>query len=537
MERRAASPEGAVATESSQVLPKWTPAAGLSLTHDAALLRSGELDMLSRTRGDVLFAFGMFDWIELSANLPLVLQQKIATGGTSSTSAGIGDVRAGLKGTLLRLPRRGIGLGLMFDVTAPTGRASDHLGLGGPSYAPQLLVEIRGARAIRAAFNVGYLVRPDVRMLGRIAGDEVTMRGSVRLPLSWRHTVAFVAELDGRIALVRGAQNGFLGRIGFRGDTKSGVVIGAYAHGAPPIAFGPGQVGGTLSFAWAPPSRTGTERAFAGSKRPHAAAIALRHDGLVARADPKPAPTDPRDPDGDKVFASGDQCPSAAEDRDDFEDADGCPELDDDRDGIADAFDLCPRAPELVNGALDFDGCPDRRGKGDSVETLAALELSELAPKIAFTPGTDELTAASLASLARWVELARMNPWIERLELAVYVHPSGDPQADRAHAEARASAITTATRTAGIEDWRVRVRELGAVPAEVPERVRVAVVGVHGGLRPLAPEPAALQRWIAEASAPKPVEPAKPVEAAKPAAVPAGVDYAAQGPDAPAPKK
>lgn len=519
IERRTASPEGAVSTESSQVLPKWTPAAGLSITQDAALVRTGDPQLLSRTRGDVLFAFGMFDWIELSANLPLVLQQRVVTGGNVVGSAGLGDVRAGLKGTLLRLPRRGIGLGLMFDVTAPTGRASDHHGYGAPSYAPQLLLEVRGARAIRAAFNVGYLVRNDVRALGRIAGDEVTARASVRVPMSWRYDVALVGEIDSRIALVRGADHGFLARLGLRGQTRAGVVIGAYVHGGPPIGFGPGQLGGTLAFAWAPPSRTGTERAFDGSKRPHAAAIALRHDALARRDEPEPTETkkDPRDPDGDRVFASSDRCPHAAEDHDEFEDGDGCPELDDDRDGIADAFDLCPRAPELVNGALDLDGCPDRFAKGGAIETLERLDLAAIAPRIAFEKDSDVLTAKSRASIEAWVELARMNPWIERLELAVYVHPGDDA---RARAEARASAVVAAARAAGLEEWRLHVREVGAVPAEVNERVRVAVVGGSGSaLRPLAPEPAALQRWIASN---KPVDP--------PASVPADVGYAAQGP-------
>jgi hypothetical protein len=454
--------------------------------------------LLSRTRGDVLFAFGMFDWIELSANLPLVMHQKIAAGGSATGSAGLGDVRAGLKGTLLRLPRRGIGLGLMFDVTAPTGRASDHHGMGAPSYAPQLLLEVRGARAIRAAFNIGYLVRNDVRWRGVIAGDEVTARASVRVPLSWRHTVALVGELDGRIALVRGAQSGLLARLGLRGQTKSGVVIGAYVHGGPPIGFGTGQLGGTLAFAWAPPSRTGNEHAFDGSKRPYAAAYALRHDALVRKDEPAPAKIDPRDPDGDRVFASSDRCPHAAEDRDEVEDSDGCPDIDDDRDGIADAYDLCPGAPELVNGALDLDGCPDRRGKGGAIETLTAIDLHAIAPKIAFDD-RDVLTAESVASIEAWVELARLNPWIERLEVAVYVHPGSDA---RVHAEARANAVLAAVKSAGLEEWRVVVRELGAVPAEVDERVRVAVVGGRGALRPLAP--------------------AKPV--------PADVHYAAQGP-------
>jgi hypothetical protein len=518
--RVAASPEGAIATESSQVLPKWTPAAALSLSHEAGLDRPGAADMRARTGADLAIAFGMFDWIEISGQLPLVLRQRVADGASQMSTGGLGDVRAGLKGTILRLPRRGIGLGLMFDVTAPTGSATRHLGLGAPSYAPQLLFEVRGARAIRAAFALGYLARRDVTWQGRTAGDAITARTGVRVPLSPTRAIALVGELDGRIALVRGAQHALVGRFGLRGQTRAGIVIGAYATAATPTAFGTGEVGGLFSFAWSPPGRAGTERAFDGSERPRATALALRYDAVARRTPAPSGPTDPRDPDGDRVVA-GDACPSAAEDRDGFEDGDGCPELDDDHDAIADAFDLCPRAPEVVNGALDVDGCPDRRDAKGTVETLTAVDWSAITPRLVFAPGTNTLSAESVASLDAWIELARLNPWITRLEVGVYIHvgaatDAGAGARDRARAQARADEILGRVRAAGLEPWRVEIRELGAVPADVDERTRVAVIGASSSSAALSPDPAALRRWIASEQA---------------TAAP-DVDYAAQGPDA-----
>lgn len=513
--RRTASPEGAIATESSQVLPKWTPAASLSLSHEAGLDRpSSRADLRSRTGADLAVAFGMFDWIEISAQLPLVLRQRIATPDGDIASSGLGDVRAGLKGTLLRLPRRGIGLGLMFDVTAPSGSGSRMLGLGAPSYAPQLLFEVRGARAIRAAIALGYVVRNDHTLFGHTVGDEVTARAAVRLPLSPVRSIAVVGELDSRIGLVRGARHGVLGRLGLRGQTRAGIVIGAYATAGAPLAFGTGEVGGIFSIGWAPPGRTGTERAFVGSETPRASAVATRHDALARRALPATKPTDPRDPDGDGVLASADACPGAAEDRDGFADGDGCPELDDDRDAIADAFDLCPRAPEIVNGGLDIDGCPDRRAKDGTFVTMSQVDWATLTPKLAFADGTDALTPESLVALDGWIELARLNPWITRLELGVYVHPSKDPAADRLRAQARADAIVARVRTAGLDPWRIEVRELGAVPADVAERTRVAIVGATSEHTALAPEPSAMRRWIASET--RTTTPT--------------IDYAAQGP-------
>lgn len=518
--RVSASPEGAIATESSQVLPKWTPAASLTLSHEAGLDRPGAADLRARTGADLAIAFGMFDWIELSGQLPLVLRQRVASGDGRTANGGLGDVRAGLKGTILRLPRRGVGLGLMFDVTAPTGSATRHLGLGAPSYAPQVLFEVRGARAIRAAFAVGYLARRDVTWQGRTAGDAITARSGVRVPLSPTRAIALVGELDGRIALVRGAEHALVGRFGLRGQTRAGIVIGAYATAATPTAFGTGEVGGVFSFAWSPPGRAGTERAFDGSERPRATALALRHDALARRTPAPSGPADPRDPDGDRVVAN-DACPSAAEDRDGFEDGDGCPELDDDHDAIADAFDLCPRAPEVVNGALDVDGCPDRRDASGAVETLTAVDWSAITPTLVFAPGTNTLSAESIASLDAWIELARLNPWITRLEIGVYIHVGTSTDADatlrdRGRAQARADEIVGRVRAAGLEPWRVEIRELGAVPAAVDERTRVAVIGATSSSAALSPDPAALRRWIASEQASAPAE----------------IDYAAQGPAA-----
>lgn len=68
---------------------------------------------------------------------------------------------------------------------------------------------------------------------------------------------------------------------------------------------------------------------------------------------------DTHDLDGDDLHDADDRCPCAAEDDDDFEDTDGCPDLDDDRDTIPDACDLCPNEVEVWNGQDDGDGCRD----------------------------------------------------------------------------------------------------------------------------------------------------------------------------------
>jgi outer membrane protein OmpA-like peptidoglycan-associated protein len=75
-----------------------------------------------------------------------------------------------------------------------------------------------------------------------------------------------------------------------------------------------------------------------------------------------------RDNDGDTIQDKDDKCPNQAEDPDGFQDTDGCPDPDNDADGVDDAHDQCPDKKETKNGFKDDDGCPDEPDKdGDGV--------------------------------------------------------------------------------------------------------------------------------------------------------------------------
>ncbi|MFT3772001.1 MAG: OmpA family protein [Minicystis sp.] len=65
------------------------------------------------------------------------------------------------------------------------------------------------------------------------------------------------------------------------------------------------------------------------------------------------------DQDGDGIPDTDDKCPTIPEDKDGFEDSDGCPDPDNDGDKIPDEKDKCPNQPETINGFQDADGCPD----------------------------------------------------------------------------------------------------------------------------------------------------------------------------------
>lgn len=71
------------------------------------------------------------------------------------------------------------------------------------------------------------------------------------------------------------------------------------------------------------------------------------------------------DNDGDGVLDVDDDCAADPEDRDAFQDDDGCPERDNDADGLPDVADRCPDNPEDVDGFEDDDGCGDDDNDGD----------------------------------------------------------------------------------------------------------------------------------------------------------------------------
>lgn len=75
----------------------------------------------------------------------------------------------------------------------------------------------------------------------------------------------------------------------------------------------------------------------------------------------------PKDRDGDGILDRDDECPDEPEDKDGFQDQDGCPDLDNDRDGIADVDDSCPDEPEDKDGFQDQDGCPDPDNDADGL--------------------------------------------------------------------------------------------------------------------------------------------------------------------------
>jgi opacity protein-like surface antigen len=144
-----------------------------------------------------------------------------------------------------------------------------------------------------------------------------------------------------------------------------------------------GQPAGCLYY-----KKTDWDNAFfagVGAKIPLTYRLALRADGRYLLADGRPGTSKyannfeaqvgltyslggrPEDADNDGIPDDKDKCPTQAEDKDGFQDEDGCPELDNDGDGIPDVQDKCPNEAEDYDKFQDDDGCPDPDNDGDGI--------------------------------------------------------------------------------------------------------------------------------------------------------------------------
>jgi outer membrane protein OmpA-like peptidoglycan-associated protein len=185
----------------------------------------------------------------------------------------------------------------------------------------------------------------------------------------------------------------------------------------------------------------------------------------VATADPaaqsaKTAAKSPTaDSDGDGIPDNKDQCPADPEDRDGFQDEDGCPDPDNDKDGILDAKDQCPNEPETYNGLNDDDGCPD---KGGVIIVDAPVGILEV---IIFDANSDAVPAAANPILDALAKTFKANP---QLGTIVVKGHSLSTEKDAAKlAGRRATQVLDALAKRGVDKANLTTR---AMPPEAPPK-------------------------------------------------------------------
>ncbi len=326
----------------------WNFAAWASYGPRPAVLRDG-LGGTQRLVGgqltsDLVANVGLGTRFAAGLALPLVLAQtgdaaaSRAIGSHGLPSSAVGDVALALKLTLVRHAELGgFGLAALSRVTAPTGDTASYAGEGAPTAEVRLLAEY-DLIAVTARASAGMLARTEPReVAGRGFGDE----------LPWAVGLSLRPQ-----ALGLDDRGRFTGTLESHGAVRLPTSVGDAT------ATSPAWVGGSVRFAPRDVSLlVGAEATLthALGSPPWRATLAV---GWAPHA---------HDQDGDGVEDDVDQCPPIPEDRDGFEDGDGCPDIDDDDDGVPDEFDRCPGAKEDLDDFEDDDGCPDLDDDRDGI--------------------------------------------------------------------------------------------------------------------------------------------------------------------------
>ncbi|MDB4932660.1 MAG: Flagellar motor rotation protein MotB [Myxococcaceae bacterium] len=157
------------------------------------------------------------------------------------------------------------------------------------------------------------------------------------------------------------------------------------------------------------------------------------------------------DTDGDGIRDPDDRCVSEAEDRDQYLDEDGCPDPDNDSDGIPDTADRCPLQAEVINQFEDADGCPDE-APAAAVVTAEAITINQL---VYFDTNRATIQARSNAILDLVVAALREHAEITRIRIEGNADDTGDARHNQTLSRDRARAVMRYLQTHGIAARRM----------------------------------------------------------------------------------
>ncbi len=281
---------------------------------------------------DVLASFIPVSFVQIGLRAPVVYVSgdgiDVTTGGPATgglKAFGVGDATLEGKFRFYGDPQKGaLVLGGAIDVSAPLGTLTaqnSYIGNGLPISAGGRLIVDGRLGSLSYALNLRGQYRP----AGRLGTTTIG-------PFEFRYGAAVGYQVS---PIFKVFAEGFGGtKFSTLNGTNSLEVDGG-AQITPlnlPIAFTIGGGGGVLQGVGVPLFR------------------AIGGVMFVSEVG---------DEDGDGINDKNDKCPTIAEDKDGFQDDDGCLDDDNDQDNVLDAKDKCPDKQETINGLDDADGCPD----------------------------------------------------------------------------------------------------------------------------------------------------------------------------------
>jgi OmpA-OmpF porin, OOP family len=424
------------------IVPKhlgWGLGAFVSYGHRPVVVRDRVGDQVVATplknafAVDAVGSLGLFDFLELGVHVPIRPiwsgDDIVASGQPLRARGGLGDVRF--------VPKVGIvdtgsdsfhfSLGAMLPVTFPTGSGQAMRGSEGVGFEPRLLLGIGGTRW-DLIFSGGYLARTNGA--NNLAGkNEVTFGSAFTLGLARGSTpVDLQIEVYGAHLPDTKTQGGKTPV-----ESLAGVIVwptdelSLYFGGGPGLVSGLGSPDFRLAF--------GVRYAVNVPGR----------DRFLERA---------RDRDGDGIDNEHDRCADEAEDKDDFQDADGCPEADNDKDGILDDNDECPEQAEEVGG--DGDGCPD---KGRIVIEDGKVVVIG---KVQFETGSSTIAKKSEPLVDDMAKTLKEHPEMKKVRIEGHTDDTGPAEVNDRLSKQRAESVKQALIKRGIAANRLETEGYGS---------------------------------------------------------------------------
>lgn len=330
----------------------------------------------NRLMSDLQLAMGFSRYFSMSVDIPVILWQEgldpasadNPNRDTALIATGISDIRLRPKVALLSLDDLPIGLAVVAELGLPTGNGGSFLGEEGLSGGPMGVIEFADGSVrdreyrFRVALNAGYRARNQARFRDVVIESEFFYRAALAIRPHW--AIEAGVELNGALAGSRLAHQPLEVLPWVRALPNDLVVVSA------------GMGFGILPGLGSPDIRAFVGVSIAPDFDP--AVLDFDKDGISNKEDQCIREAEDLDDfqdidgcpewdnDKDDIWDADDMCPNEAEDLDGWQDDDGCPELDNDKDGILDLADRCPDEPETVNGFRDDDGCPDERPPDDT---------------------------------------------------------------------------------------------------------------------------------------------------------------------------
>jgi hypothetical protein len=309
---------------------------------------------------DYAFGLGLGDRVALGLLLPSVLYQRGSdvvdevNGAAPLPTSALGDVALSAKAVLLPAgDLGGFAVAALARVTLPTGDPTSYVSDGSATGELRLLSEL-SLVALGLRVTAGAKVR----------GEETVYVGQ-----------AFGHELPWGAALVVRPQ-----ALGW--DDKGRWLWSIETHGSLAVSPSFAAAGGSPAVIGAVARYTPSEISLlAGLEAPLNSAVGVPLVRAVLGLGWAPRF---HDADKDGIEDVKDECAELAEDRDGFQDGDGCPDFDNDDDGVGDEEDKCPGEKEDADGFEDQDGCLDPDDDHDGI-----VDAKDACPKEAGPDSAD----------------------------------------------------------------------------------------------------------------------------------------------------